>query len=814
MPATWKRKSTCPTEARRAVARVAALLVTGVLVPSHAQALRLAQMLGESRSPATSGAPPAQPGRDSALAYEEALLEVDVNRQGINRSSVVLRRSDGMYLLALPDLQAFRLNTPSTAPHMHADTPYFPVDALAGGRAELDEATQRLVVTASPEAFESTLEAVPSGIPYKMPVPPTFGGFLNYDVTASHGGGQDTGSGIFEAGFFTPYGVLLNSALATASDGKRYNARLETIFQTDFPSRHSSLRLGDAVSQPGTWGSTLRFGGVQYGTNFATEPGFRAFPAPPLSGQAIVPSLVDIFVNNTLVATRRVDPGPFSIANVPFTTGGGTVRMVVRDIANQQQLVTVANPFYSSTTLLVPGLSEYSVEAGTVRENFGITSFDYGAAFAMGTYRRGLTETITAEAHGEAARGREAIGASVTAVHRTLGQLDATYAASNSEDGVGQLAILGLQHQAAPVSFGGQVQWNSRHFHRPIDSPVGGRLRRQETLGAGMQFGPHGGALSMGYVSQAFYDRVRQRTMTLSYSMNLAAWATLSISAAKVTGEQDSSSVGAAVTIPLGKNMNLSAQYDRTRADTGRSNEWNLSLQKMRTGDDPYSYRILARSDDIEGVAEYRGDRFEARLGLARVNGGEYAERVQVIGGIGYVGGYAFASRRIGGSFGVVKVADYPDVAVLLDNQYAGRTNAQGYFVIPELRAYDRNPIAVRDTDLPMDAVIETLKLDASPYFRSGIVIDFPVRRLRAGVLRIELDNGQPIPSGAVAQLEGQGEEFPVATGGEAYVNGFASRNRLVVQWKGQRCSIDIVYPDTRDPLPDLGAHRCQGVEP
>jgi len=42
------------------------------------------------------------------------------------------------------------------------------------------------------------------------------------------------------------------------------------------------------------------------------------------------------------------------------------------------------------------GLEDYSYEVGFERNNFGTESFDYGRAVASATYRRGLTDPLTA----------------------------------------------------------------------------------------------------------------------------------------------------------------------------------------------------------------------------------------------------------------------------------------------------------------------------------------------------------------------------------------------------------------------------------
>lgn len=749
----------------------------------------------------------------ASAAYEEVLLEVDVNRQGINRSTVALRRSDGMYLLKPEDLTAFRLKAPSTAPYLHGDAPYFPLDALQGARFTLDEVHQRLVVMAGPEAFEGSLDVVPGARARPSPVKPTYGGFFNYDLVGVYGSGSAFASGTFEGGFFTPFGVLVSSLLATHEPEESRATRLETTFTSDFPERHETLRIGDAVTRPGAWGTAVRFGGVQYGTNFSTDPGLITFPTQAVRGQAIVPSIVDLYVNNALVASRRVDPGPFTITNIPFATGSGNVRMVVRDLNNQQQLLTVSSPFYSTNTLLKAGLSDYSAEAGRIREDLGIASFDYGHAFAMGTFRRGITDRFTVEAHAEGDHAQRAVGFSATTLHPTIGQLDATYAVSRSDAGTGRLVGLGYQRQANPFSFGGQAQWASPEFRRAGSLEGEPLLRRQESLGVGLQMGAFG-SLSAIHAAQRFTDRPTITIRSLGYSLPLGRWGQLNVTALRSTGEEESTALAAAITVPLGPNTSASAQAESTRSGSVRDRQVGASFQRNRADDSPWSYRVTTRGADVEGEVGYRGDRAEAQVGVARTEGNAITGRVQLAGGIGFVGDYAFLSRRITGSFGVVQVADYPKVGVYFDNQFVGRTNAKGFFVVPEMRAYDRNTISVREADLPLDATIGSLKLDASPYYRSGVLIDFPVRRVRAAVMTIELDDGTPLPPGALVRVDEGSEEFPSALRGEVYVTGLADRSRLQVRWKSQTCTLDVVYPAGSDPLPDLGKLVCKGMRP
>jgi outer membrane usher protein len=90
----------------------------------------------------------------------------------------------------------------------------------------------------------------------------------------------------------------------------------------------------------------------------------------------------------------------------------------------------------------------------------------------------------------------------------------------------------------------------------------------------------------------------------------------------------------------------------------------------------------------------------------------------------------------------------------------------------------------------------------------------FPVKRSQGALLRVVLENGEPLPAGAVARLVGEKEEFPAGLGGEVYVTGLAAQNRLRVTWAGGRCEFALPFPQTADPLPRLGPFTCNGVRP
>jgi outer membrane usher protein len=750
----------------------------------------------------------AQRAASGELPLSELVVQVDVNRQGLNETVIVLRAGNDFYLAA-NDLERWRLRLPAAGAVMHGGRNYYPASALAGATFELDESRLTLSIDTSPEAFSSTVSALPGNAP-TTPVLPRPGGFLNYSVTSSRAGGQTTNAGLFDGAFFTRYGVLTSSVLEpTLGEGSDWR-RLETTYTVDFPPEMTSLRFGDSVSRAGSWGRPVRFGGVQYGTNFSTQPGFVPYPLAMAIGQAALPSTVDVFVNNALVTQRQVPPGPFSITSIPIVTGAGDVRLVVRDLLGREQLITY--PFYGSPSLLRKGISDYSFEAGAIRRDFAIASDHYGPGVASGTFRRGLTDNLTGELRAEGSDSVRAVGGSAVWRVANLAVLNAAVAGSDSDFGPGHLAEYGLERNGRLFSASFQTTITDENFRQVGMLPNELPRRRQSAATFGMQLGT-AGSLSLTYVQQQFRDQPQLDVATASYTIPLGRIGQFNVTASRTAGVAGGSSLFTTIAIPLGGMTAASLGTQSTHSNqTGQTDsDFTAVLQKSLPLGEGWGYRLQAREHDTLANVSAQ-TRIGTYVAEAAQQGGQTATRISASGGVGTIGGYTFLSRSITDSFAVVRAADYGDVRVLQDNQVVARTGKDGYAVLPRVRAYDRNPIALEQSDLPLDAAVGALKVDAVPYFRSGVFIDFPVRHVRAATFRVVLDDGEDIPSGAVARIEGQTETFPVGLRGQAYVEGLELRNRVRVSWKGRDCVLDVAYPKLAEPLPDLGTYVCRGV--
>ena len=754
--------------------------------------------------------PPAALAEDPAHDADEVFMAVLINGQ--TQGTVFILRSDGRLFAGAQDLRRWRLRLPNNAPLTHYGEDFFALDVLAGLSYKFDESSQALTVQAPPSLFDATrLKGTVTN--FSAPTPASLGGFLNYDVSANPAQGRTTTSGLLELGGFAGWGAGQTHILARDLGGHVNVIRLDTTWTLDQPMQLASLRFGDAISGTSSWGGAVRFGGVQWATNFSTQPGFTSFPLPGMSGEAALPSTVELYVDNALRMSREVPSGPFSVQDLPVRTGQGDARLVVRDILGREQVIIM--PFYATPRLLQQGLQDYSYELGFVRRNFGTDSNNYGRALAVGTHRLGITEQFTGEIHGELLGHQQTLGLGGVLMLPAAGVLSGSFAASHSDRGVGGLLELGFQRQGRYFSFGANTQLASQRFAKLGLQPEELAPRHISRVFVNLATSDHG-SFTANYTEQAFRDRQGNKILAASYNRKIGRLGNLSASVTRLLSGDAKTIFNLNFFVPLGNRTNASIS---TSAQPGRE-EARLQVSRGMPAGSGMGYRLVAGVGDSDqrGVEVKLQNEVGTYTLLADQSLSQTAFRGSASGGVAFLGGSAFLSRRITDSFAVVQVPDYSGVGIYADNQLVARTDANGNALLPRLRPYQKNTVRIEQADLPLDAQIDAVQLDAVPYFRSGLLLKFPVKRSRGALLTVVLDNGEPLPAGAQAQIIGdnveENEVFPTGMRGEVYLTGLAVSNRLRVTWREQSCEFVLPFPESTDPLPHLGTYICTGVEP
>jgi outer membrane usher protein len=722
-----------------------------------------------------------------ATHNETLLLEVTVNDDKLSNIVQVEKLPDGRLVLPKDAWQAVRLRPLEATLNLSDGGQGYALEAVSDLKYKLDMGKLTLVINAPAEAFQvNTIDNGRGGSESPNQASPGF--YLNYDVIGSHTTGNQLHYGaLLEGVAFNSIGSLVTNGVVRDNLNRATFIRGDSYFQKDFPEDMESLVIGDTIGASGAWSRAVRFGGVRWSRNFALRPGYFSFPLPSISGSAALPSTVDILVNNHIQKNLTVDSGVFTVNNMPVMTGAGEINLVVRNMLGVETLVTQS--YYTSPRLLAEGLSDFSFEAGLLRQYYGQRNNSYGDTFAAGTWRQGLSDMLTGEARLELQPRRQAAGLELsgTIADFAVARVATAYSRTNNTQGLHY--VLGLERSSQYGS--GSVQWEYFDKNYTPFASQANEIHSKHifTAGYGMPLF-EGTTIGVSYINQASWNGDHFKLATANLGISLPWNMYLNAYASKQLDENNGWNGGINLTIPLGEQHTVSASsyHDNSGKITNTLQATQSIPQgsglgwRVRTSDNPSQ----ALQGGLTLNTDYGQLNADGNFGKNNAN----VVRVGASGSIGFLEGLPFATRKIGlNSFAVVKVGDIENIPVYRSNQMTATTNSDGMALIPNVLPYQKNEISINPNELPFNVEIKSTKETVNAYARSGILVNFPIRSSRNALLVLQQGNGSSVPAGASVILNSNGLKFIVVKRGEVYLTDLnTGENQITVEWQGGRC--------------------------
>jgi len=764
----------------------------------------------------------AQAPQTSVNISEDRIVPFEVIVNGAKSGTWILIERDGTLYAPRDAIEEWRiLLSPGVETIVFREEVFFPLAGIPGFDAKINFASQSLELLFSPDVFAATrLTRQAIRKPVLSEVLPA--AFLNYDLSynafkpASSASITDL-SALTEFGYSTGLGILTNSGIArnltgdATLGGERELKRMETTFTRDLPNRNRTLKIGDAYTKSGMLGRSIYFGGIQYGTNFSLTPGFISQPLPTVSGLSATPSTVELYVNDVLRQVSSIPTGPFALENFPTLTGGGDARIVVRDLLGRETVIEQS--FFTSSQLLAKDLNDWSLEAGSVRQDLGISNAAYGPEFVSGAWRHGFSNALTLEGRTELAADSTNLqaGALMALPFYTLGRV--AISSSRQQDiGEGQQWLLGFDLQRLRSNLSIEFQGATENYRQLGQSVITAPVKFQ---GAGnwSYSSDIWGSFGLGYAHLTQFNSPEVTTMSANYSKRLGNRASISFTASRA--ESDSNNVTAfalSAVFQLSPNRVVSAYAGQRGSQTDLYT--TVSHSPGREGN--LGWRALAgqqQNNDRAEAGSYYTGRYGTLTGDISNSTQQSALRLGVNGGMVLAERNLFVTRRVDSSFALAEIKGYSDIGIGIGGNMLTRTNSNGVALITNLMPYQNNSIRLDPRELPMSAEIDSIEQLAVPAFRSAVKISFPVRSGRGALITIEFDDGEVAPAGAIAWIEGDDREFYVARRGQAFITGLQPQNQVQLRWKDQLCTFEVILPpEVEEEIARVGPLRCTGV--
>lgn len=773
---------------------------------------------------------------------EELYLEVMLNRVPAAQLARFVQRGNTL-LSSAETLRELGLKWPGS----ESASGLVALNTLPGLVASYDRAALRLLLTAPIDLLGGPVTRLGLAAEAQIlpdPASKAPGLVINYDLFAQQSAGQRSFSAFTETRLFgVGQGVWTQTLLSRADspDGaaSHYsNIRLDTTWQRDFPDQALSLSAGDVVTGALSWSRATRIGGVRLSRNFALQPYRVTTPLASFQGAALLPSTVELFVNGLKQSSQTVQPGQFQLSGVPSLGGAGQAQMVVTDITGQSRVVSF--DLYGAPQLLGEGLSDWSLDLGRIRRNYGQASFDYSGEIASASGRYGWSPGTTLEAHAEAGSGAVQAGlGGLWLLGAQGGLLSASVAAShqNTDDLVagspasGMQASLGYQWNSRSLTVSLNTQRRDAGFRDVASLPGEVTSRGSDSAYLGISAGR--GQLGFSLVRQLYFGAAPVRYAGLSWSYPLPGNATLALSLNRNLDDGRGTSVYLSWTLPLDDRLMVSG----TARSLGDSRSLTLDAVKSPPGDaGGWGWRVQTSQSSgnsgsntgLQGQVSQLGRLGQWTAGFSQSGGQNGLALSRSVygsasGGLVLMQGQARATRRVDDAFALVSTSGVPDVPVRLENRVVGKTDAQGMLLVPQLNAWQINRLSIDTLNLPADMRIGRPTLDAVPEGRSGMLAGFGLRRILAVQVALQDRQREWLEAGSQVWLESPGAGLASAAAkpavkadtvvgydGEVYLEDPPPDAVLRVQTPYGSCRALLPPIHASDGLLDLGVLTCQ----
>ncbi|WP_342324872.1 fimbria/pilus outer membrane usher protein [Kosakonia sp. BYX6] len=764
------------------------------------------------------------PPPDARAINEQAVFHLGlvINHYDTQQVVPVTRRQNDFYI--------------SNADLLHAGIPaeHLPqgevnLSTLPNVRAEYDSEGQRLLLTV-PKEWVPERDTAFSGNAKRSEPKYGQGALLNYDVytsTTEHAGGQAALWHEFRYfngnGTFSSTGSLRKTITGDMEQQEgyvRYDSTLTFLDEDDA----TQWDVGDVITDALTWSSSVRVGGLRYGRDFSLRPDLVTWPIPAFSGEAAVPTSVDVFINGYRAGNTQIQPGPFTLTNMPYINGAGDAVLVTTDALGRQVSTTL--PFYVASDLLKPGLSDGAITVGSLRRNYGVDNFDYGPLVGSGSYRYGVNDYLTLEAHGEGAESLALGGAGAVVKLGRLGVVNSAWTQSHmyGEDGNQftwgyqyntSLFSVNTQHSRRTAAFGNLALYDQIGNYNDMRqggerTPIASLSRNTDQYSLTFNMGNYGN-VGAAWIGVRSFDNDKTELLNLSWSRNL--WGSSSIYlAASRDNQQGDWTFAMSLQIPIGETDSAAITMEKT-PDAGSTQRINYNHVMPTDGGFSWNMALARQADNKtyqQGTLGWRNNKVE-------LQGGAYGERDmmtwwgEALGSVVLMDGQVFAANRINDAFAVISTGGHANVPVNYENQPVGVTDDNGYLLVSGVSAYYPASYSIDTLNLPADTRLKDTERKISLRRHSGYLVEFPMVQERVASVILHDENGEAIPVASLVDRTGKATAI-VGYDGIAWLETLDDVNPLHVRLpEGGSCDASFtVAPNPEHKLQTYGPLTCR----
>ena len=659
-------------------------------------------------------------------------------------------------------------------------------------KADFDEESQAIKLTIPSQFFLTSRYGL---YEFDRPEKANLGGFINYEVQYNNSEFLTGYNGLVDLGIFKDYWFFKNSMLYNSEAMDEKTVRIGTSLDFDFPDKLTKLTLGDATTVSNPFFNSLRFAGINWGTNYLERPGFVYWNTPQLQGTARLPSTVELYMNGVKIYNQKVSPGDYVLQTGSQINYTGNAQIVVEDVLGNRSVRTL--PILINNKLLRKGLSEYNIALGKLRYNYYTSSNDYRDFLANLYYRRGLSETTSLGTNISYTQDLQNTGITWTQGLPYFVVLDALVINAHSNDGSRFLYGLSLSKEFSRMSLGISSKYAEDNFRYVGDDPLQDNAVPKFENFAYVTFSevPFFQNINMSYAEQKYYQGGSNpfnddKIFNIGFNRQIGNNISLGLGYFERFGAiKDSGGI-----------LNITYNFDtRNKVYLNYASENNnASVQYVHDSGRQVGldYAIGANRRQDENIASLNVVA-KTRAGDLSIQHYQYEHATDST--IGYSGAIAFLdgqvnfTKSINNAFALVKVGNYSDIDVLSALNHVEKTNKKGYAFVHDIVPYIKYDIGFDENQLPIEEKYEVSSKPLTTLNQRGYVVDFPIQHTFILTLHPQDINGANFKPGSELHLA-NGDVYPITSDASVTVYGMTAGTHTMSVLYGDNatCSFDV----------------------
>lgn len=414
----------------------------------------------------------------------------------------------------------------------------------------------------------------------KFPSKPVNAAFVNYSLNSPLDD-LDKIKGAFN--FKWSSNQNWNISNSTTWDGEK-NVRLNSFFQKKL-KKNNILTIGDTSNKALQGLNSVNIFGIRLTSSYYNEiQSDYNTPILPIRGFAVNPSKVDLYMNNQIIQKTEINSGKYELQHLLRQNGYGLAQAYVYDIVGNPVIIDMN--FYGSNDLIRKGTDAYDISIGTIRKNFGSSSFDYDGIAINALYKKGITSDYTQDVFIQYMPNYQVFSAQSHWIPYTqLGKLSAglTINSKNQNN-----YYISLERNTSNFSFNANTQ-RSALFCPGLDQPC---FKEKNQISFGMNLPSKSGQLNLSFIDRKM-ELYNDQAISATWRKTLSNKVSLNASISK--NIQESPIKISALSAYIGLSFALGpVQSNSTISKNKNSNEFSQSFTMSEDYKNPqYGYGSL-----------------------------------------------------------------------------------------------------------------------------------------------------------------------------------------------------------------------------